>query len=79
MGDVIEYITDDLYKIIYYSNNHEDEEDNNDNIIKKNEPLNLIEFIKYIAESQLELDSEEGIFNDIDKKLIYIVIWFQSN
>lgn len=39
-----------------------------------------MEFIKYIAESQLELDSDEGIFNDIDKKLIiYIVIWFQGN
>ena len=80
---LLEYITDDLYKIIYYKNenfnNLKVERGDNDNVIIINEPRNIMEFIKYIAESQLELDSEEGIFNDIDKKLIYIVIWFQCN
>ena len=95
--NLLDYIADDLYKIIYYKNenqvketgiqnnnknnfNYKVEEGDNDNIIKINELKNIMEFIKYIAESQLELDSDEGIFNDIDKKLIiYIVIWFQGN
>ena len=88
IDNILDYITNDLYKIIYYQNENQSknnfnkdkvEKGNNDNNIIINEPGNIIEFIKYIAESQLELDIEEGIFNDIDKKLIYIVIWFQCN
>ena len=88
--NLIDLITNDFYTIIFYvnekqvlqknniNNNLVEQDENNENT-KINQNKNIIDFVRYIAELQLEIDSKESIFNDIDKKLIYILLWFQCN